>query len=138
MKRVPVYLWAGTASLLGLIFVPLALMSGGRIQIIDGVLEISGGMVARFLKSGVFMLGGAGAMTLGHVVLGQDESWLARSRQHERVHVKQYERWGMLMIPLYLWSSCAARLRGGHLYWDNRFEQEAYAQEYDWRHDQLK
>ncbi|HKO96030.1 MAG TPA: hypothetical protein VJU86_03495 [Pyrinomonadaceae bacterium] len=129
MKRIPLYLWAGTASLLGLIFVPLALISGGNVQVVAGVLEVSGGLVTRFLKSGVFVSGGAGAMTLGHVVLGQDARWLANSRQHERVHVKQYERWGLLMIPLYLLSSCEARLRGGHIYWDNRFEKEACAQE---------
>lgn len=126
MTRIPVYLWAGTSSLLGLIFVPLALISGGNVRIVTGVLEVSGGLVGRFLKSRLFMLGGAGAMTLGHVVLGQDEAWLASSRNHERVHVRQYERWGMLMIPLYLWSSYAAWLRGGHHYWDNRFEQEAH------------
>lgn len=68
-------------------------------------------------------------MTLGHVVIGQDESCLDRNRDHERVHVGQYERWGSLMIPLYLLSSAAARLRGAHSYWDNRFEREAYSQE---------
>lgn len=68
-------------------------------------------------------------MTLGHVVLGQDEGCLNRSRDHERVHVGQYERWGLLMIPLYLLSSAVARLRGAHPYWDNRFEREAYTQE---------
>lgn len=129
MKRLLLYLWASPASLLGLIFVPLACSSGGKVRTVGGVIEVSGGLVSRFLQRGMFVIGSAGAMTLGHIVLGQDEKCLARSRQHERVHVAQYERWGPLMIPLYLLSSVTARLRGGHPYWDNRFERAAYAQE---------
>jgi hypothetical protein len=68
-------------------------------------------------------------MTLGHVVLAQDQRSLIASRKHERVHVAQYERWGPLMIPLYLISSGAAGLSGKHPYWDNRFEREAFAEE---------
>jgi hypothetical protein len=128
-KRLLVYLWAGPASLLGLLFVPLAWISGGQVRIVTGVIEISGGLVTRFLQNRVFGIKVA-AMTLGHVVLGCDEDQLASCRQHERVHVGQYERWGPLMIPLYVLSSCWARVRGGHLYWDNRFEQEAYAEEF--------
>ncbi len=129
LMRLLVYLWALPATLLGLVFVPLAYASGGSVRAVDGVLEISGGLVAQFLKCGRFLLGSAGAMTLGHVVLGQDEAWLVRSRQHERVHVAQYEQWGPFMIPLYLLASGAAWLRGGHPYWDNRFERAAYAQD---------
>lgn len=126
--RLLVYLWALPATLLGLVFVPLAYGSGGSVRAVAGVLEVSGGLVAQFLKCGIFVFGSAGAMTLGHVVLGQDEGWLARNRQHERVHVAQYEQWGAFMIPLYLLASGAAWLRGGHPYWDNRFERAAYVQ----------
>lgn len=127
MKRILVYLWAAPATLLGLVFIPLALASSGRIQIIEGVVEISGGLVGRFLHSRFFVVQKAAAMTLGHVILGQSEAILAANREHERVHVAQYERWGPLMIPLYLLSSGAARLRGEHPYWANRFERDAYA-----------
>jgi hypothetical protein len=49
-----------------------------------------------------------------------------RCRNHERVHVRQYERWGPLFPPLYLLSSAAALVRGMDPYRDNRFEQEAF------------
>jgi hypothetical protein len=126
MRRLLVYLWAFPATLLGLAFIPLAYISGGKVRLVSGVIEISGGLVSQFLQDGMFVIGSAAAMTLGHVVLGQDEMCLEQSRQHERVHVSQYERWGLLMFPLYLLSSCAARLRGGHPYTDNSFEREAY------------
>jgi len=68
-----------------------------------------------------------GAITLGHVVLAQDQATLERSRIHERVHVRQYERWGLLFPLLYLGSSAGALLRGGNAYEDNHFEREAFA-----------
>ena len=128
MKRLLIYFWASPATILGLLFVPLARIPGGNVHIVDGVIEISGGMVRRFLRSRLFSENAA-AMTLGHVILGQDEACLTTNRNHERVHVGQYERWGPLMIPLYLLSSCAAQLRGEHPYWDNHFERDAYKQE---------
>jgi len=97
------------------------------VRVVGGVVEISGGLVSRFLQHGMLVISSATAMTLGHVVLGQNESCLLASRKHERVHVAQYERWGPLMIPLYLLSSGVARVCGEHPYWGNRFEQEAYA-----------
>jgi hypothetical protein len=129
MKRFLHYLWASPATLLGLIFVPLAYLSGGKVQVVNGVIEISGGLVSQFLEHGMLVIRSAGAMTLGHVVLGQDERSLVVSRRHERVHVAQYERWGPLMIPFYLISSGAAALVRKHPYWDNRFEREAFTEE---------
>jgi len=67
------------------------------------------------------------AITLGHVVLGCDEATLTRTRRHERVHVRQYERWGPLFIPAYLLASAWLGLRGFNAYLDNPFEVEAYA-----------
>jgi hypothetical protein len=64
------------------------------------------------------------AITLGHVVLSVDvldEPTL----HHELVHVRQFERWGPLFIPLYLLASVWALARGGHVYRDNRFERDA-------------
>jgi hypothetical protein len=80
MGRVLVYLWALPATMLGVVFLPLAWISGGNIHFVDGVLEISGGLVSYFLRRGIFLIGGASAMTLGHVVLGQDQRCLTRSR----------------------------------------------------------
>jgi hypothetical protein len=65
-------------------------------------------------------------MTLGHVVLGRTASALDVSREHELVHVRQYERWGPLFIPAYLLCSALIWFRGGDAYRDNPFEREAY------------
>jgi hypothetical protein len=66
------------------------------------------------------------ALTIGHVIIGKNRESLTRCRNHERVHVRQYERWGPLFPPLYLLSSAAALVRGMDPYRDNRFEQEAF------------
>lgn len=64
------------------------------------------------------------AITFGHTVLSVDELD-HDTLDHELVHVRQYERWGPLFVPAYLFASAAARLRGGHHYRDNRFELSA-------------
>jgi hypothetical protein len=69
-------------------------------------------------------------MTLGHTVLGRTPADLACTREHELVHVAQYERWGPLFIPAYLGASAWLWLRGRHPYWDNPFEKEAYGLEF--------
>ena len=66
-------------------------------------------------------------MTLGHVVLGRDLMALNFSRAHERIHVRQCERWGPLFLPAYLLASAWLWLRGRDPYLDNPFEREAYA-----------
>jgi hypothetical protein len=64
------------------------------------------------------------AITFGHVVLcvdAADPGVLA----HELVHVRQYERWGPLLVPAYLIASLVALVRGGHAHRDNAFETAA-------------
>ena len=61
------------------------------------------------------------AITFGHVILCVDDIDEA-TLQHELVHVRQYERWGPLFVPVYLGASVVARLRGGSAYGDNVFE----------------
>ena len=125
--RTLVYLWALPTTAVGLLFVPLVLVSrNGGARVVDGVLEIHGGGVAFFLRRCTLLRGGASAMTLGHVVLGRDERLLELTRDHERVHVRQCERWGPLFIPAYLLASLLVKLRGGRPYEDNPFEREAY------------
>jgi hypothetical protein len=105
----------------------LGLASGGKLQVERGVLEVHGGCVTWFLSRGMpWMKGGAAAMTLGHVILGCDRDCLAQARDHEHVHVRQYERWGILFLPLYLLYSFVLWLRGRDPYRDNPFEVEAY------------
>ena len=127
VARALVYLWVFPTTALGLLFAPLVLLSrSGSARVVDGVLELHGGAVMFFLKHCTLLKGGASAMTLGHVVLGRDRRLLDLTRDHERVHVRQCERWGPLFIPAYLIASLLVLLRGGRPYEDNPFEREAY------------
>jgi hypothetical protein len=128
LGRAAVYLWALPTTAVGLLFLPLVLASRkGGARVVDGVLELHGGPVAFFLRKCTLLKGGASAMTLGHVVLGRTEDMLDLTRSHERVHVRQCERWGPLFIPAYLLASVLVLLRGGRPYEDNPFEREAYS-----------
>ncbi len=124
--RALIYLWVLPTTCAGLLFLPFLRLTGGHYQIIDGVLELHGGIVTRFLQRYTLLEGGASAMTLGHIVLGLDREALAWSRTHERVHVRQCERWGPLFFPAYLLGSLIAFLKGQRPYRDNPFEREAY------------
>src|SRR5881392_3399469 len=93
--------WASPASLLGLALGACGLVSGGRVQRRGRVLEFHGGLVNWFLRR-LPLLGGAAAITFGHVVLGRTADDLDWTRDHERVHVRQYERWGPFFIPAYV------------------------------------
>ena len=126
MLRPLAYLWAAPNTLLGLSLATVALCSGGRAQTERGVLEVHGGFARFFLCRCLFVK--ASALCLGHVILGQDRECLDRARDHEHVHVRQYERWGPFMLPAYFLSSFLAWRRGGDYYLDNRFEREAYGQ----------
>lgn len=125
LKRLLVYLWSSPTTLLGLAFLHPTLLTGGRAKIVDGVLEIHGGVTRFFLEKCTLLPGGASAMTLGHVVLGRDESSLDRTRAHERIHVSQCETWGPFFLPAYGIASALAFLRGKDPYLDNPFEIEA-------------
>jgi hypothetical protein len=65
-------------------------------------------------------------MTLGHVILDGGEHCLGRSRDHEHVHVRQYERWGPFFLPAYVAASAIVWYRGQHPDLDNHFEREAF------------
>ncbi len=115
------YLWAAPTTAIGLMVAVMTLVTGGRVRHHSGVVEVEGG-AATWLLQGV----NAVAMTLGHVVLAVDVRAHDRSREHERVHVRQVERWGPLFLPAYGIATVIAWWRGGHYYYDNRFEREAY------------
>jgi hypothetical protein len=119
-------IWASPGSLLGLIVGAAALATGGSARRVGEIVEFHGGAATWLLRRRPFQ---AAAMTLGHVVLGLNDAALVRSRTHELVHVRQYERWGPLFIPAYLACSLWLKLRGRDGYYDNPFEVEAYGSE---------
>jgi len=117
-------IWAGPCSAVGLVLAGLVLTLGGRIRFASGILEATYrerkatcGSVARGLPFR--------AITFGHVVIAVTAQDLDGCRTHELVHVRQYERWGLLFFLAYPLSSLLQLLRGRRPYWDNRFEVEA-------------
>lgn len=119
------YTWALPNTVLGTCFAPLALVSGGGVRFERGAMEIHGGFARWFLRR---VARGASAMTLGHVILGQDRWALDWTRDHEHVHVRQYMRWGPFFLPAYALSSFLCWRRGQNPYLDNRFEKPAFEQ----------
>lgn len=129
--RVPrwmIYVWAFPTTMWGLLLAGIIVISGGKAQVNDGVLEICGGATDFCLRRvvGLLLRGGASAMTLGHVVLARDYDLLLITRAHERVHVRQCERWGPLFIPAYIVASFWAWVTGRRPYKDNFFERQAF------------
>ncbi|HQY88871.1 MAG TPA: hypothetical protein PK402_09440 [Tepidisphaeraceae bacterium] len=120
------YLWALPTTLVGFPFVILALMTGGGCRVVRGVIEVHGGAVAWLLEHATMLEGGATAMTIGHIVLARSRAAHDVTREHERIHVRQVERWGPLFLPAYFISSIIAWKKGLDPYRDNRFEIEAY------------
>lgn len=104
--------------------IALGLLLGGKFRLVHGVVEIHGKRVASVLQR---LYVPAMAITIGHVVLGQTQAALDITRKHERVHVRQYERWGIAFVPAYLFASLYLYMRGRDGYRENPFEIEAYA-----------
>lgn len=116
-------LWASPWTILGLFVGLVGLTTGGRARKRGPIIEFHGGVISWALK---WFPGSPFAMTLGHTVLGRTGAALDTARQHELIHVRQYERWGPLFVPVYLLCSLALWLRGKDPYHDNPFEREAY------------
>lgn len=129
MLRVLLYLWALPVTLLGVLVALVSRGSGGTVQRVEGVLEAAGGWPARVLRHGFPFSGAVAALTLGHVVVGVSLNALTATRAHERAHVRQFERWGVLLLVLYPLAGMLAWVRGGNPYRDNPFEREARAAE---------
>lgn len=128
LRRLVLILWASPWTLLGVTLGILGLLTGGGVQRAGRVLEFHGGILAWLLRKAP-IIGGASAITFGHTVLARTAADLDRTRPHELIHVAQYERWGPLFVPAYLACSAWMWLRGRNPYYDNPFEQEAYAKE---------
>ena len=124
MIRLLAYLWASPYTLLGLTIGAIGMLGSAKGRVRGPVVQFHSGLVQWLIRR---LLGvNIAAITLGHTVLGQTETELDRSHEHELVHVRQYERWGLLMGPAYLLCSLILWLRGGRAYRDNPFEREAY------------
>lgn len=124
VTRFAAYAWASPISALGLLAGLLVLLLGGRVRRVSGTAEFYGGALGRLVSGhpGSLRLS---AVTLGHVVLGASGTRLDALRAHERVHVRQYERWGPLFLPAYALSSLSQVASGRHWYRDNAFERQA-------------
>ena len=118
-------IWAAPWTLLGCALGVVNLIAGGSWQLRGRVLEFEGRFLAWLLNRAP-LIGGASAMTLGHSVIARTQDDLDRTRDHEFVHVQQYERWGPFFVPAYFISAGWVWCRGKHPYWDNPFEREAY------------
>ncbi len=114
-------LWASPATLLGLLLGVLGLATGGSARRAGRTIEFHGGGAAWLLDHLPVQ-----ALALGHVILGRSAAALDICREHEFVHVRQYERWGPFFIPAYLLCSLVLFVRGRDFYRDNPFEKAAY------------
>lgn len=117
--------WASPYSVMGLMIGGLGMLWGGKCRFRDGAIEFyegGTGWFVRHLPPGVNTAG----FTLGHVILGQTGVGLILVGAHERIHVRQFERWGPLMGPAYLLASAWVWLHGLDPYRDNPFEVEAF------------
>jgi hypothetical protein len=98
---------------------------GGKWRVKSGVLETFGRGAGGLLRC--HPVRGVIAMALGHVVIARDSECLGQTSAHEREHVRQFERWGLLFPVVYSAESIYRWLRGEHPYRDNRFERAANA-----------
>lgn len=124
-RNIAAYLWAGLNTMVGLTAGLLIVSFGGRTRVVSGVAEFYGGRLVR-LAGNRFA-----ALTLGHVILGRSAADLDALRSHERIHVRQYERWGPFFLPAYAASSLWQVLRGRCAYRDNFFEREAFDRSFE-------
>ena len=116
--------WAAPWTIVGALLGLGGVLGGGSVRRDGRVLEFWGGPLAWFLRT-FPLVRNASAVTFGHAILARDRAALERCRAHERVHVRQYERWGPLFVPAYILCWCWMWTRGRHPYYDNPFEKEA-------------
>jgi hypothetical protein len=120
--RVAATVWAAPLTAAGLL---LAATTGGRARWVPehGCLLVEGatGGSARFLRAV-----GAGANAIGHVVVSTYDEIPPLVLAHEAGHVRQAERLGPALFPVYLWSSARYGYR------DNPIERGARAAAARW------
>ena len=125
LVRLPRYLWAAPCSAAGLIIASFAILLGAKAYLRNGTLQVVGGGLATGLSRLPTRLSIL-AFTNGHVIFAISPKAMEAYREHELVHVRQYERWGPLFPLLYLGSSLIQKLKGRDPYFANWFEKEAH------------
>ena len=120
------YIWASPASVVGVCAALLAGVVGAKVKRVSGVLEISLVPRSAVICKAVACLPFS-AITFGHIVIACSAEEQAVHREHERVHVAQYERWGGLFLLAYPLESLFQLVRCRRAYLDNRFEIAARA-----------
>ena len=120
------YVWASPATVVGVCAACVVSIVGAEIERVGGVLEVSLAPRSATLCKAVSCLPFT-AITFGHIVIACSADEQAALRQHERVHVAQYELWGPLFLLAYPLESLFQWARGRRAYLDNRFEIAARA-----------
>ena len=123
MRRLWRYLWPLPLTALGLLLALPVRLFGGKWSFKAGVLETFGPAARLMLQ--LHPVKGVIAMALGHVLIARDADSLGQTNAHEREHVRQFEKWGLLFPLIYSGESIYRWIRGENPYRDNRFERAA-------------
>jgi hypothetical protein len=117
------YFWVAPCTAFGLCLAAPAFAFGATAQLVDGVIEVA---LSRSKPPNAFHRAlPFNAITFGHLVIATTQAELDRLRVHERVHVRQYEQWGVFFLLAYPVASLWQLLRGRRAYKDNWFEVQA-------------
>jgi hypothetical protein len=128
MPRILKYLWALPITVFGLLVVLVSLPSRPTVAWLrignTRALCAWGGWLDVWLQKHPF--GSMWAAALGHVVVARDAGKLCFCGAHEFEHVRQTERWGILMPLAYVLNGMWQLMRGKRFYRNNCFEEAAY------------
>jgi hypothetical protein len=117
-------IWSSPVGILGALGALLFRIAGwSQLRVSDGALEvIARGPLARWLAEKHWA-----AFTLGWTIFYWREEFASHPsiRRHEREHIRQFLRFGLLMLVLYPLAGLNAAVSGGHFYRDNPFEEAA-------------
>jgi hypothetical protein len=116
--------WALPLTLFGVVPALAVWLGRGHAHWRDGALDVHGPLAQRVLRLRWINFV---AITIGHIIIARDDHCCALAGAHERVHVRQGERWGPLFPLAYCGAGVWQVLRGKRFYWDNPFEVEARA-----------
>lgn len=128
MRKLLKFIWAFPVTLMGLFLLLLALPSRPRVawlRIGDTVALCAwGGWLNVWLQK--HPLGSMSAASIGHVVIARSARQLCWSGAHEFEHVRQTERWGILLPFAYILNGLWKVSHGKQFYRNNCFEEAAY------------